>query len=57
MKVNYQLKSTVSLQEVKELIKPYGGRCAKISDNMLEFQIKEEKAQEAAQELKEKGYI
>lgn len=57
MKVNYELKQTVDVKEIKELLKPFGGRCAKINDGKLEYQIKEENEQEAIACLKEKGYI
>lgn len=57
MKVNYELKQTVDVKEIKELLKPFGGRCAKINDGKLEYQIKDENEQEALACLKEKGYI
>jgi hypothetical protein len=57
MKVNYQLKKTVDLKEIKEAIKPYGGRCAKIVEGSLEFQVKEENQTSAYEFLKDKGYI
>ncbi|TCS84570.1 hypothetical protein [Tepidibacillus fermentans] len=57
MKVFYDLKMPVELKEIKEILKPYGGRCAKINDGKLEYQIKEEKEQEALQALKEKGLV
>jgi len=43
--------------EIKEILKPFGGRCAKIVDSTLEYQIKEEKQEEAYRMLKDKGYI
>jgi hypothetical protein len=57
MKVNYPLKNSVEIKEIKEMLKPFGGRCAKIVDSTLEFQIKDEKQTEAYEFLKEKGYI
>ena len=57
MKVFYDLKMPAELKEIKEMLKPYGGRCAKINDGKLEYQIKEEKEQEALQALKEKGLV
>lgn len=57
MKVIYPLKIEVDIKEAKEALKPYGGRCAKFVDGNLEYQIKEEKEQEALQALKDKGYI
>lgn len=57
MKVNYSLKGTVDLKEIKESLKPYGGRCAKIVEGTLEFQIKDENQSAAYEDLKGKGYI
>ncbi|MGJ7913108.1 hypothetical protein [Neobacillus sp. LXY-1] len=57
MKVYYPLKSNVELKEIKEALKPYGGRCAKIVDDTLEYQIKEEYQSVAYEFLKDKGYI
>jgi len=57
MKVNYPLKTTADLKEIKEILKPYGGKCAKIADDKLEYQIKDENEQEALNALKEKGIV
>lgn len=57
MKVNYPLKGTADLKEIKESLKPFGGRCAKIVDGTLEYQIKDENEQAAYEAMKEKGYI
>jgi len=57
MKVNYPLKEEHQLKEIKELLKPFGGRCAKIVDGKLEYQIKEENEQAAYAALKEKGIV
>lgn len=57
MKVNYPLKGTADLKEIKESLKPFGGRCAKIVDGTLEYQIKDENEQGAYEAMKEKGYI
>ena len=57
MKVSYPLKGNANLKEIKEILKPYGGRCAKIADGTLEYQIKDENQNAAYQALKEKGYI
>lgn len=57
MKVNYPMKTNVDLKLVKEALKPFGGRCAKIADGKLEYQIKEESEKEAYTFLKEKGYV
>ncbi|WP_179301866.1 hypothetical protein [Neobacillus jeddahensis] len=57
MKVFYPMKSTFDVKEIKETLKPFGGRCAKIVDGTLEYQIKEENEQDAHVCLQEKGYI
>ncbi|MFS8652839.1 MAG: hypothetical protein FWJ66_13180 [Caldibacillus sp.] len=57
MKVQYPVKENVDIKEVKAALKPFGGRCAKIVDGRLEYQIKEEKEKEAYEALKERGYI
>ncbi|WML44875.1 hypothetical protein [Neobacillus sp. PS3-40] len=57
MKVNYPVNDTADLKEIKEALKPYGGRCAKIVEGTLEYQIKEENQSEAYEQLKGKGFI
>lgn len=57
MKVNYPIKTAVDVKEIKEALKPFGGRCAKIAEGNLEYQIKEENQDAAYSCLKEKGYI
>ncbi|WP_019639744.1 hypothetical protein [Paenibacillus fonticola] len=57
MKVSYALRETVDLKEIKESLKPFGGRCAKIVEGTLEYQIKEEQESAAYEALKDKGYI
>lgn len=57
MKVQYAIKNEFDLKEVKELLKPFGGRCAKIVDGKLEYQIKDENEKAAYEALKEKAYI
>ena len=58
MKVNYELKLSVDIKEIKETLKPFGGRCAKVIEgDKLEYQVKEENADAALQALKEKGII
>lgn len=57
MKVIYTLKKTANIEEVKEIIKKYGGRCAKIVENKIEYQIKGEQEKEAFEALSTKGYI
>ncbi|WP_198524673.1 hypothetical protein [Paenibacillus phocaensis] len=57
MKVNYPLKGNADLKDIKESLKPFGGRCAKIVDGTLEYQIKDENEQAAYEAMKEKGYI
>lgn len=57
MKVNYPIKETVDIKVIKETLKPFGGRCAKVVEGNLEYQIKEENQTAAYDCLKEKGYI
>lgn len=57
MKVTYPLKKDGNINEIKETLKEYGGRCAKILDDNLEYQIKEEQEQDAFNALNNKGYI
>ena len=57
MKVNYPVKTIVDIKDVKEALKPFGGRCAKVVEGTLEYQIKEENENAALVCLKEKGYI
>ncbi|MDP4087095.1 MAG: hypothetical protein Q8934_21265 [Bacillota bacterium] len=57
MKVNYSIKNPVDIKEIKESLKPFGGRCAKIIEDTLEYQIKEEQEAAAYAHLKEIGMI
>ncbi|WHX47232.1 hypothetical protein QNH46_13745 [Paenibacillus woosongensis] len=57
MKVSYPLREAADLKEIKESLKPFGGRCAKIVEGTLEYQIKEEQENAAYEALKDKGYI
>jgi hypothetical protein len=57
MKVNYPIKNSVDVKEIKEALKPFGGRCAKIVEGTLEYQIKEENESAAYDDLKSKGYV
>jgi hypothetical protein len=57
VKVHFPVSDDNNLKAIKEALKPFGGRCAKIVDGQLEYLISEEKAQEAYQELKEKGFV
>ena len=57
MKVNYPIKGSVDVKEIKEVLKPFGGRCAKIVEGTLEYQIKEENQNDSYVCLKDKGYI
>lgn len=57
MKVNYPINGTAEIKVIKEELKPFGGRCAKIVENSLEYQIKEENETAAYEHLKEKGFI
>lgn len=57
MKVSYSVKDTSDIKVIKDLLKPFGGRCAKIIDGNLEFQIKDENQEDAYKLLKEKEMI
>jgi hypothetical protein len=57
MKVHYPMKGSADIKEIKESLKPFGGRCAKIVEGKLEYQVKEENETAAYEFLKEKGYI
>ncbi|MEQ2528800.1 hypothetical protein WMO40_19160 [Bacillaceae bacterium CLA-AA-H227] len=57
MKVNYPVKDAKDIKEIKDLLKPFGGRCAKLIDGNLEYQIKDENQENAYNLLKEKGII
>jgi hypothetical protein len=57
MKVNYPISNTVEIKVIKEELKPFGGRCAKIVEGVLEYQIKDENKNAAYEHLKEKGII
>ncbi|MNC80175.1 hypothetical protein D3C75_1328740 [compost metagenome] len=57
MKVCYPFKGNADIKEIKESLKPFGGRCAKIVEGALEFQIQEDNQEAAYEALKNKGYI
>lgn len=57
MKVNYPVNNAVEIKVIKEELKPFGGRCAKIVEGMLEYQIKDENKEAAYDYLKGKGII
>lgn len=57
MKVHYPVKEITDIKEVKAALKPFGGRCAKVVDGKLEYQIKDENVESAYTELKQKGYV
>lgn len=57
MKVNYPIAGTPDIKQIKEELKAFGGRCAKIVDGTLEYQIKDENEVAASQHLREKGII
>lgn len=57
MKVQYSLKKEVPLAQVKEWLKPFGGRCAKVNEGKLEYQIKEDQEKAAQKFLAEQGVI
>ncbi|WP_246042024.1 hypothetical protein [Robertmurraya kyonggiensis] len=57
LKVNYPVKEAMDIKKIKELLKPLGGRCAKIVEGNLEYQIKDEFEADAYHLLKEKEII
>lgn len=57
MKVSYDVKESFDIKEVKEILKPFGGRCAKVDGSSLVYQIKDENEKPAFEALKAKGYI
>lgn len=57
MKVSYEIKDAFDIKEIKELLKPFGGRCAKVDGSQLIYQIKDENESQALEVLKEKGFI
>lgn len=57
MKVNYPIKNAFEMKVIKEELKPFGGRCAKVVDGNLEYQIKDENKDAAYEHLKGRGII
>lgn len=57
MKVQYPIKKEVPIAQVKDLLKPFGGRCAKVTEGKLEYQIKDEQEQAAYTLLVEQGIV
>lgn len=57
MKVNYPIKNSVEIKVIKEELKPFGGRCAKIVEGILEYQIKDENKDAAYEHLKGKEIV
>lgn len=57
MKVNYPVNAAVEIKVIKEELKPFGGRCAKVVEGQLEYQIKDENKDAAFEHLKGKGII
>jgi hypothetical protein len=57
MKVNYPIHNVVEIKVIKDELKPFGGRCAKITEGILEYQIKDENKEAAYEHLKEKGIV
>lgn len=57
MKVNYPIKGAADIKVIKEELKSFGGRCAKIVGTNLEYQIKEENETTAYEHLKDKGFV
>ncbi|MGC5326118.1 hypothetical protein [Brevibacillus sp. SYSU BS000544] len=57
MKVLYTLKNEVPIAKVKEMLKPFGGRCAKVVEGKLEYQIKDDQEKAAYAHLSEQGIV
>lgn len=57
MKVNYPVREAKDIKVIKDILKPFCGRCAKIIDGYLEYQIKDENQDVAYKLLKEKEII
>lgn len=57
MNVDYPVKEAADIKEIKEALKPFGGRCAKIVDGKLLYQIKQENESAAYTEMKNKGFV
>jgi hypothetical protein len=57
MKVNYPINNDIEIKVIKDELKPFGGRCAKVVDGVLEYQIKDENKDAAFEHLKGKGII
>ncbi len=57
MKVMYRLKGTVDIKVIKEELKQFGGRCAKVVEKGLEYQVKEENEAGAHEFLMKQGYV
>ena len=57
MKVKYPVKGSFDIKEVKADLKPFGGICAKVVEDKLEYQVSKENKDAAYAHLKEKGYI
>lgn len=57
MKVQYPLKKEVPIAQVKDMLKPFGGRCAKVVEGKLEYQIKDEQEKAAYAHLVEEGIV
>lgn len=57
MKVKYPAKGDFDIKEIKAELKPFGGKCAKVVDEKLEYLIDAENKDAAYQLMKEKGYI
>jgi hypothetical protein len=57
MKVKYPVKDSFDIKTIKEELKPFGGRCAKVVEGTLEYQIQEENKTAAYDHLKDKGIV
>lgn len=58
MKVKYPVKdATADIKEIKAELKPFGGRCAKIVGDKLEYLVEADNKEGAYEHLKEKGFV
>jgi hypothetical protein len=58
MKVKYPVKNAAAdIKEIKAELKPFGGKCAKVVEDKLEYLIDAENKEGAYEHLKEKGFI
>lgn len=57
MKVLYTMKKEVPIAQVKDMLKPFGGRCAKVVEGKLEYQIKDDQEKAAYAHLIDQGIV